>query len=307
MTFLINASPEWGRIFQSAFSEHLPEVAFSMDPAGVDAKSVRYLMTWTVPDRLERFCNLEILFSSGAGVDQFPLRRLLPPTRVVRMVEDGLTCMMQEFVTMAVLALHRDVPTYLEQQNKHLWRKLPLRPARKRTIGVMGLGVMGTAVLQSLKPFGFSLRGWSRSPRTIDDVTCFAGSEALPGFLEDCDILVCLLPLTEETAGVLNAELFAALPRGASLVQVGRGGHADPQALLDALDSGRLSGAFVDVTSPEPLPSGHPLWSHPRVILTPHIASDTLAEPAAHAVIDNLRRHLAGQSMPGLVDRKRGY
>lgn len=307
MTFLINASPEWGQVFQTVFAEHLPDQPFSMDPAAVDPDSVRYLMTWTVPGDLQRYGNLEILFSTGAGVDQFAFGRLPPKTRLVRMVEEGLTRMMQEFVTMAVLALHRDIPAYLERQRHRQWRPLPLRPAWKRRVGVMGLGEMGTAALEALRPFGFSLRGWSRGPREIDDVACFAGPEELPAFLSGCDILVCLLPLTDQTRGILSAELFAALPPGAGLVQVGRGAHADQKALLDALNSGQLSGAFIDVTTPEPLPADHPFWIHPRVVLTPHIASDTLAEPAALAAIDNIRRHRAGQSLPGLVDGTRGY
>lgn len=307
MTFLLNAWPEWGPIFQTAFARHMPDQPFSMDPATVDPDSVRYLMTWTLPKELERYRNLEVLFSTGAGIDQFPPNLLPPKAQLVRMVETGLTRMMQEFVTMAVLALHRDIPAYLEQQSRRDWRPLPLRPAWERRVGVMGLGEMGAGVLEALRPFGFSLRGWSRSLRETEDMLCFAGQEELPAFLSGCDILVCLLPLTDQTRGILSAEAFAALPKGAGLVQAGRGGHADQQALLDALNSGQLSGAFIDVTTPEPLPADHPLWAHPRVILTPHIASDTLAEPAALAAIDNIRRHRAGQPMPGLVDRTRGY
>lgn len=307
MTFLMNARPEWHDLFRTAFAEHLPELPFVTDVHSIDPAQVRYLFTWDVPEQLESFENLAVLFSTGAGVDQFSAQRLPAEAQVVRMVEDGLTRMMQEFVTMAVLAAHRDLPYYLEQQSKQNWAPLPLRPAWDRRVGVMGLGVLGTAVLSSLAPFGFALRGWSRSPRDLPGVACFNGTDSLPDFLAGCDVLVCLLPLTEETRGILGEATFAQLPAQAALVHVGRGGHLEVPALLAALDQGRLSSAFVDVTEPEPLPPESPLWRHPRVIVTPHIASDTLGETAVQSVIANLRRHAAGVPLEGAVDRSRGY
>lgn len=162
---------------------------------------------------------------------------------------------MVEYVTMAVLALHRE----------QLWEALRIRPAPECRVGILGLGMLGEACSRKLAGFGFQLAGWSRSRRAIDGVASFAGAAELPDFLARTDILVCLLPLTDETRSTLNAELFARLPHGAKLVSSGRGGHLDQDALLAALDGGRIAAAMLDVTTPEPLPAGHPLWNHPQV------------------------------------------
>jgi glyoxylate/hydroxypyruvate reductase A len=223
------------------------------------------------------------------------------------MIEPGIAAAMSEYVTMAALALHRDLPAYIDQQHRGRWRKMTVVPAGKRGVGLLGAGILAEACLRRLQPFGFRLSVWSRRRRDFSGATCHAGPQELADFLASSDILVCLLPLTAATRGFLDRTLFERLPRGAGLVHVGRGPQLDNRALLAALDDGRISAAFIDVTDPEPLDPAHPLWNDPRVVITPHIASVTRPEGAVDFIIDNIRRHDAGEPLIGEVDRSRGY
>jgi glyoxylate/hydroxypyruvate reductase A len=308
MTFVYKSDPVRGAQWARLFARKAPDVPFRMWPDIGDPAQVRYLAAWVVPPGLAAaFPNLELLFCVGAGVDQLDLSAVPKTIPIVRMIEPHLVGGMVEYVTLAVLALHRDWLAYAAQQRQRHWQPLPVLTPRKRRVGVMGLGVLGSAVLEKLRGFGFPCAGWSRSPRVLEGIDCYAGEVALPAFLARTDILVCLLPLTESTRGILDRRLFEALPRGAALINVGRGGHLVQDDVLRALDEERLSAAILDVTDPEPLPREHPLWTHPRVVVTPHIASETQPETAVEAVLDNIRRHRRGEPLVGLVDRERGY
>jgi glyoxylate/hydroxypyruvate reductase len=308
MTFLYKANATRGQEWARFFAARAPELPFRLWPDVGDPARVRYLAAWMPPENIAAtFPNLELVFSVGAGVDQFDVSRLPPHIPLIRMLEPGIAESMVEYVTMAVLALHRDLVHFIAQQRQQTWREIQSTQAAKRRVGVMGLGLLGQAVLERLKAFGFPLAGWNRSPRTIKDVSCYAGGPALSNFLVRTDILVCLLPLTSETRGILNRSLFAALPRGAQLVNVGRGGHLVEADLIEALDHGVLSAAVLDVAEHEPLAAGHPFWSHPRILLTPHIASMTAPEAAVEFVLETIARHRRGEALPGRVDRERGY
>jgi glyoxylate/hydroxypyruvate reductase A len=308
MTFLYKANPvrgaEWGRHFAAL----APDTPFHLWPDIPDPAAVRYLATWVPPDDIAgTFPNLELVFSVGAGVDQFDFTKVPDHVPLVRMLEPNIAESMVEYVSLAVLALHRDLPRFLSQQRREVWQEIQITAAARRRIGVMGLGQLGQAVLGRLRAFGFPLAGWNRSARAIDGVECYTGTDSLPAFLARTDILVCLLPLTDETRGILDARLFSALPAGAMLVNVGRGGHLVQDDLLAALDGGHIAAAMLDVVDPEPLPAGHPFWQHEKIILTPHIASMTHPETAVRFVLDTIARHRSGAPLPGLVDRSRGY
>jgi glyoxylate/hydroxypyruvate reductase A len=307
MAFLFNSNAARGAIFREVFAREIPELEFYHCSECIDPGKVRYLLTWNVPDDLSRFRNLEVLFSIGAGVDQFKPETIPDHVKLVRMVEDGIMRMMQEYVVLGALTLHRDMLAYREQQGRGLWQALPTSQATDRRVGFLGLGMLAQAAIDRLQPFGFPLAAWSRSKKRVEGVTCFHGDDQLGSFLRRTDVLVCLLPLTEQTSGILNARLFSFLPMGARLLHIGRGPQLDHGALIDALDSGHLAAAMLDVTDPEPLPENHALWSHPKVFITPHIASVTQPHTAAQSVIENIRRHRAGKNPIGLVDRTLGY
>jgi glyoxylate/hydroxypyruvate reductase A len=306
--FVYKSDPVRGEVWACLFKERAPQYEFRIWPDIGDPSAVRFLFAWVLPpDLMRTFPNLSVLFSAGAGVDQIDFAALPSTLPVVRTIEPGIVRGMAEYVSWAVLGLHRDMPLYLRQQRDEKWNPVRVHPASRCRVGVLGLGSLGRAVIERLRAFDFECAGWSRSRHAIDGVACFAGPEELRALLERTDILVCLLPLTAATRGVLDARAFAALPRGASLVHVGRGPQLNDTDLRTALDSGQLDHAILDVCDPEPPPPGHWLWTHPRVWLTPHIASMTQPESAVEVTLENLRRFAAGEPMAGTVDRRTGY
>ncbi|MBY6262667.1 glyoxylate/hydroxypyruvate reductase A [Azospirillum sp. 412522] len=308
MSILYRSDAPRAAAWATFFAENAPDLDFRVWPDAGNLDEVEYLIAWQAPaDFIAALPRLKVLFSSGAGIDHVDFSAVPEHIPIVRMVEPGIINGMVEYVSLSVLALHRDFFDYVEMQATGAWDPLEVPPASARSIGVMGMGVLGRAVLERLETYGFRLRGWNRSPRQMAQVECFAGADQLQPFLAGSDILICLLPLTETTAGILDHKVFSALPRGASVINVGRGPHLVDGDLIEALDSQHLSRAILDVTDPEPLPPEHPFWRHPRVFVTPHVASMTQPQTAAPILLDNIRKHQRGEPLLGLIDRERGY
>lgn len=270
------------------------------DPAEVD-----YIVAWQHPPGfLGKFPAVRAIFWIGAGVDQLLRDPELPDAPIVRMLDDSLSAGMAEYVAERVLHYHRLMPAYAEQQQRREWRPLAPPLARDRQVAVLGLGEIGGACAATLANLGFAVRGWSRSPRSIPGVQVM--NTPLGEVLRGSEIVVCVLPLTPATRGLLNRETFALL-EGAYLVNVGRGGHLVETDLIPALDAGHLAGATLDVFETEPLPADHPFWSDPRIVVTPHASALTHPASAGAGIVSNLRRVLSGEPLAGVVDRARGY
>jgi glyoxylate/hydroxypyruvate reductase A len=222
-------------------------------------------------------------------------------------VDRLLTSAMSEWVLLNVLRFHRQDPAYRAQQAARIWEELPAPATEATRIGILGLGALGSDAARKLASLGFQVMGWTRRPKRLEGISCFAGEAGLEAMLRQSDFLVCLLPLTPETRGIINARSLALLPRGAFLLNAARGGHVVDSALLEALASGQVAGAALDVFDPEPLPPEHPYWDHPQVVMTPHAASITIPGSVAPQVVDNLRRLRRGEAPINLVDFAAGY
>jgi glyoxylate/hydroxypyruvate reductase A len=297
------------KVWESAFRKGAPDVSLVHDKGGAALPGIRYAMTWK-PERdiYKRMPDMTALFVLGAGVERFLADTSIPPqVQIVKMSEPGLTQAMEHYVLWQVLNHHRRFWELDAAQREAKWIDQTYPAPWERKVGVLGLGTLGEPVAKLLAEFGFATRGWSRSAKSIDGVQCFAGRETLDAFLDGIEILVCLLPLTDETRGILNAGLFAKLAPGAGLINVGRGAHLNESDLIPALDSGRLTAASLDVMSLEPLPPEHPFWHHRRIFLTPHLASDVDPVTSAVAIRRQIAQFEAGRPLEHVAERTRGY
>jgi len=272
-------------------------------------EQVEFALCWNHPSGvLRRFPNLRCVSSLGAGVAHLLEDPSCPPgVPLVRLVDDALKQSMAEYVMHGVLDCSRGFARYRHQQMRAEWTVHQGPWNAELNIGVMGYGELGRYVAKKLADFGFTVAGWSRTPKPADTIPVLSGHDRLGDFLAKTNILVCLLPLTPATQGILNVKTFGHLPRGAFLINVARGGHLVDDDLLEALDTNQLSGALLDVFSEEPLPGNHPFWSHSRITITPHIASLTNPFSAVRQVVENYHRAMAGQQLRNVVDRDRGY
>jgi glyoxylate/hydroxypyruvate reductase A len=310
MAVLLSTKASTMEDWRDALLEVDPGLEIRLFPEAGDPSEIEAAVCWTAHDlaELRRYPNLRLLVSMGAGVDHL-LRPPGPPpgVPVARLVDERLTQGMTEWVLLNVLRFHRQDLDYRAQQAARVWRELPAPDTARRRIGILGLGALGGDAARALLALGFPVMGWSRGPKSLPGVECFHGEQGLAAMLGRSDILVCLLPLTPETRGLLDAVRLALLPEGAFLLNSARGGHMVAADVLAALDGGRLAGAALDVFEPEPLPAEHPFWAHPKVVLTPHAASITIPRSAAPQVVENIHRARAGLTPLNLVDPAAGY
>lgn len=303
MTLLLIGPSERGLVWGRLFEEAGEAMVFGED-AVEDPGGITHLACWNPPDDLGRYPNLKTVISTGAGVDQMP--SLPEGLALVRTLAPSVDTMVRDWVVMATLMLHRDMPRYLAQGAEGEWLAHPPKQASAGRVGIMGLGRIGSLVAQTMVPLGFEIAGWSRSGAPVAGIEVY-GQDDLASFLARTDLLICLLPLTDKTRGLLSAHVFGMLPRGAALVHAGRGAQLDMEAMRTALDEGRLNAAMLDVTEPEPLPQDHWVWRDPRVIVTPHVGGQTDAEEGARHALAVIRASRDGRDLPGRVDQNNGY
>jgi glyoxylate/hydroxypyruvate reductase A len=295
--------------WRAMLAEGLPDLDVRVWPEAGDLSEIEYALAWKPePGLLARFPNLKLIQSLGMGVDHIFVDPDLPAgVPVARLVDPDMVRQMGEYVIFAALRHHRRMDEYDANQRAGLWRQAGLRDTPLVRAGVLGLGAIGSDTSMKLAALGFQVAGWSRTPKSLEGIESFHGDDGFAAFLQRTDILVCLLPLTPETLGILDAAAFAALPKGAYVINLARGGHVVEDDLLAAIDRGHIAGATLDVFQTEPLPDGHPFWAHPKIHVTPHIAGLTNPRTSAAQVIENIRRVRSGEAPLNLVDAARGY
>ncbi len=296
-------------VWERQMTAYLGAQDFRVWPEAGDVEEIEVALVWKPPKgMLERVPNLRLIASLGMGVDHIFLDPDVPEgVPVARIVDPDMVEQMNEYVLFAVLDHYRGFDRYERLRRAGEWKQMRPPAIERYRVGILGLGAIGAETARRLASLGFHVAGWSRTPKTLPDVECFDGPEGFTPFLARSEIVVCLLPLTPETEGILDDTAFAAMPAGGFVVNAARGGHVVEEDLLAALESGQLAGATLDVFQTEPLPAGHAFWDHPRVRMTPHIASLTRAETASRQIADNIRRLRAGEKLENLVDRSKGY
>ena len=292
------------------FTKFLPEAEFEIWHAGETSQPCDYAVVWSPPEAmLPELAQVKAIFNTGAGVDALlrfgdAIPREVP---IIRLGDAGMAVQMAEYVTYSVLRYFRRFDEYEAQARSGLWAPLPQHVKSDFPIGVLGMGVLGTRVLEALAPFGFPLRGWSRSEKRIPGVQCYHGSDGLDTFLRGSRVLVCMLPLTPETSNLVDRTNMGKLPAGAFIINVARGAHIAEPDLLSLIKSGHIAAATLDVFRNEPLPAQHPFWQEPRITITPHISALTLRRESVQQIAEKIRKLEKGEPVADIVDRNQGY
>ena len=295
----------WARDFAQA----LPQAETVVWEEGRDLAPCDYAVLWApTPALLGQLARVKAIFLMGAGVDAIlKFGDALPEVPVIRLGDAGMGEQMAEYAAYAVLRYFRRFDEYERQGREGLWHPLAARQKEEFTVGVLGLGKLGLPVVQALRQLGFPVRGWSRSPKDLPGVDCYAGIDALDDFLAGTRALVCMLPLTPETTNLLDRARLSKLPEGAYLINVARGALVAEPDLLALVKSGHIAGATLDVFRNEPLPAPHPFWSEPRITITPHVSALTIREEAVRQIAHKITLLEQGEHVADVVDRNRGY
>jgi glyoxylate/hydroxypyruvate reductase A len=308
MTILYAADPAEAEAWIGSIRSLESKLEFATWPDWGDPDKVDFIIVGgRLPGDLSIFRNAKAIQSTWAGVNHLLRGKFPPGVPIARMVDQGLSANMVEYMVYWALDALRQGRELRAAQHDVKWLDLPLRWARNFPIGILGLGTLGAATAEKLIELGFPVRGWSRSAKSLPGVETFHGAEQLSGFLAPVRLLICLLPLTAETEGILDTKLFAHLPAGAALVNGARGAHLNEADLITALDSGKLAYAVLDVFREEPLPPDHVFWRRKDIVITPHVAAITRAGTGAGDILENYRRVLAGKPLLNPVDPTRGY
>jgi glyoxylate/hydroxypyruvate reductase A len=313
----MNARPSLLVVLQPILADHMAKLLQKADLNVLvhgrdryDPSTIDYALSFRPPPGLlATLPKLKAVLSLGAGVDGFFADPDFPKAvPLVRFVDDTLSQELAQYIVMHVLIHHRAQRMFDAAQRENQWRQILLpRRTEDTRVGILGLGEIGTVAARHLHALGFTVSGWSRTAKAVDGVKGFVGTDTLDAFLAQSDVLVCVLPLTPETRGILNRTTFAKLPKDAFVINVARGGHLIENDLIAAIDSGHLSGAALDVFQTEPLPTASPLWAHPKITVTPHVAAISDPHAGARSVLESIRRSEAGEPLINVVDLTRGY
>jgi glyoxylate/hydroxypyruvate reductase len=296
------------KAWRDTFAEQIPGLEIRIWPEAKELSDIEYLAFMRPNfDILPAFPNLRAMFSRSAGVEAFIHHPKLPKAPLGKIEPPGGDPMMTEYVVMHVLRFHRDMPGYQMAQANREWRRTRIVRPEERRVGFLGYGMMAKPPALVLKSLGFPVSAWVRTARNGAEIPIFYGRDQLEPFLNQTDIAVCLLPLTRETEGIFCARTFAMMPRGAMLVNVGRGKHVVNEDLISALDSGQLSYAALDALWPEPLPPESPLWLHPKITVMPHVARRPTVLQLVTEIVANIRSLEAGGGLLQEVDLTLGY
>lgn len=284
----------------------LPDAEVTLWTAGAPAAD--YAVVWAPPQQFfDEQPHLKAVFNIGAGVDALLKLKLPPHAQIVRLDDAGMSVQMAEYVCHAVIRHFREFDAYEADTRQGKWSFRKPRARADFPVGVMGLGVLGERVARALLTFEFPVNGWSRSPKAVEGVQCFSGIQGFKDFLAASRVLVCLLPLTPDTRDIMNRTTLSQLQAGGYIINVARGAHLVDDDLLALLDNGHLAGATLDVFRTEPLPPGHPFWTHPSITVTPHTSARTLRSESIAQIAGKLIALQRGQAVAGIVDSARGY